>query len=64
MYFVFGFINIVSVYNKKKNYEYIDVNIVCKICKLKVCYLYIYYVFFVFCFNCVNGIVIVLYNEI
>lgn len=64
MHFALGFTNIASVYNKKKNHAYTDANIACKICKPKVRYLYIYYVFFVFRSNCVNGTVIVLYNEI
>lgn len=52
------------VFTIKKNHAYTDANIACKICKPKVRYLYIYYVFFVFRSNCVNGTVIVLYNEI
>lgn len=63
MHFALGFTNIASVYNKK-NHAYTDANIACKIYKPKVRYLYIYYVFFVFRSNCVNGTVIVLYNEI
>lgn len=47
--YCFILVYIVSVYNKRnKIYVYIDVNIVCKICKMKVCYLYIYNMYFLY----------------